>query len=239
MFKFGIAVSAVLLIGSSAQAAAITYGGTSPGSMIDTGLHRTNFNASVAIPMFDRNLGTLLDVSFSLGGTIMSRIRIENVDDAPQTVVATAQGSITLTRPDGTTLVAVLPAQSVSDSLQVFDGTVDFAGPSGVDFGAVTGSIVDTSGILTDAADLSLFSAAGGGSLLLPVAARGQSRVAGSGNITSAIQTQGEGSVQVTYDYAASPARSTDVPEPATLALLGMGALGTGLLRRSRSARPS
>ena len=102
-FRTLLAIAALVGAGTTAQAATISFG--LPGTDINTGLLTTNFNTTIALPKFNSTLGTLTSITFTLAGTVISQISFESLDAAPSIVTGTAAATITLTRPDASTLV--------------------------------------------------------------------------------------------------------------------------------------
>ncbi len=227
-FRTALAAATVFVASSAAQGATVSFG-TSPAntSNLTTGLMTTNFTTSLTLPKFDTSLGTLTSVAIDFAGAVTSTISFESKDAAPAIITGTASATVTLTRPDNSQLAVALPSNTRSAQETAYDGITDFAGTSGAVFSNITGFLTAPTVTLTSASDLALFS--GGGSILLPVTGAGSSSVSGAGNVVSQITTQASGSAYVVYTYNTAPAA---VPEPASMALLGAGVAGLGLVRR-------
>ena len=161
-------------------------------------LATTNWNDIVSVPQFDPSLGVLLSVDFELTGGIFGSAAIESLDAQASTVTTSYQATLTLTRPDMSTLVVAVPMQQFVDNLTSFDGTIDFGGTSGITHGNI--STQDVQSVNTTApADLALFT--GLGNIDLPVDAVGSSTASGSGNLITQFLTDAEASVKVCYNY--------------------------------------
>lgn len=107
-----------------------------------------------------------------------------------------------LMRPDLSVLSAVVPLVEVVEGAEAFDNDVDFDGPSGGTFDSLASAPISDTQILTDAADLALFT--GPGTVTFPAEATGASIGSGAGNLILLFNTNAAATVTVTYVFISS-----------------------------------
>jgi hypothetical protein len=221
-----LGVAATLAIASATIAKADTLSYTN-----SFGPQIFGYTTSFTIPKFNPSLGTLTSIVFNLQGSETASQKFESLDAGPSVITATTTGTMTLFRPDNTTLVVTAPQVVNVFNAAAFDGTIDFAGASGATFVTTSSTSSDTSSS-SSPADIALFS--GLGTISLPVSATGSAGASGAGNLLNQFNTTGSTTAIVTYTF--TPLVS-EVPEASTYGSIGAVAL-VGFLgyRRSRKA---
>jgi hypothetical protein len=209
-----------LLLGSSAapgRAAFISH-------TASVALQNTDFNSSVSIPKFDTIGGvlTLTQIEFTLTGHVEGNTRFESLDASPTTVTTNKFATITLRRPDNSSLVAALPSVATSDNLTAFDGVTNFGGGSGRSYLNQSADNTQVASIFPPLSPADLSNFIGSGSIVLPVTAVGATNDAGSNNLLRSYTTRASATITVTYHF---------IPEPPSGLLVAMGAAAAAFLR--------
>jgi hypothetical protein len=159
----------------------------------------TDWSVTKSVPRFDPALGLLRSVELSTSGTITSAIKAESLDNESATISATVSGTLTLAAPAGRSLATTPSVNAGSFDAAPFDGSSDFAGPSGHDFGAHTASDANSVTISSGAA---LAEYTGTGMLSFAGSVVASSRTNGGGNVLSQINTTAGAQLSVVYRYA-------------------------------------
>lgn len=190
----------------------------------------TTFSNNLSFPKFDSTLGTLNSITVTLYGGVTGTARGESEDGSPTTITLTLGASLTLTRPDTTTIVVSLPSLNQTFNATAFDNVVDYGGTSGVTYTGLSANATNTVS-LSGASDISLFT--GAGSISLPIIGTGNSSGSGPGNLDTKFTTQGSATGVVTYNYS-----TATVPEPKVYGAIGaVACLGLLGYRRFRSQK--
>jgi hypothetical protein len=191
-------VSAVLtatamLIGSAqAQTQEICFSDTVPSTP-------TNWMDDVTVSQFDPSLGTLQSIRFTLTTSITGSAAAENLGNDNANVLLEFSSVINLTRPDGSVIMTDNPLVSFNDGLAPFDGTIDFAPPSGITHANLVANDTEIFNAPPPLSDLILFT--GTGTVSLPVEAIATSNATGPGNVVYQFTQQATATLEVCYIY--------------------------------------
>lgn len=157
----------------------------------------TNLVQVGSLPQFNPALGTLTEIDISINGQITSDIRVENMDSSPAVITGTVAGDLNVTGPDFNQTFATTSQNQTFDA-SAYDGTLDFGGTSGKNFGNVTvpGSSAFT---MTSAGELAAYS--GTGNVTIDEEPVANSSATGGGNLDVQIASNGSATITVTYHY--------------------------------------
>lgn len=224
--KTFLLAAAVLASGTLAQAASVTYGPTAFGP------YASGASGGFNMPSFDTSLGTLTKVEIDVNGySDGGSNSIQNLSNNPGNAKVTIGTDITISGPSALS-VLTLPQSSNSGPVTAFVGPVlDFSGTDSIQVFGTPSADNDSASILVG---LAPYETVGPGNVLF--------------NYSSTANTSASADVAPTVGQTTAPSFSYDVtityyyeavPEPGTLVLLGMGAVGlVGLgIKRRRSAK--
>jgi hypothetical protein len=169
----------------------------------------TGGSQTQTVAQFNPSLGTLTGVQVILNGTLSSHVKVESFDGAPSNFAAQVNGNLQLQGP-GIQSLAVTPSLSENSQLTAFDGTIDFGGTSGHDFGAQSAQASQSVTLTAGQNDLSAW--IGTGNVSLTESAQSSSTMAGSGNEDTQVCSEGSGTVQVIYSYTPNVAPQSPPP---------------------------
>lgn len=210
-------VAMVGLVAGNAQAATISDSFTNP-------LTTTEINQVGTLDLFDPNLGTLTGVQFNFDGSAQTIITLTNNASTAQNVSAT--GSVEL----------YLSSTNLALNALFGNPVISLSMPTGVQ--AIAGNGIYVSPLLIDSdsggygvANLAAFIGPGTFSVTC-TSLSGITLVGGGGNIGSDQETSARCGAEIIYTYSTTP--NGEVPEPASMLLLGSGLLGLAARARRR-----
>ncbi|WP_346288399.1 PEP-CTERM sorting domain-containing protein [Zoogloea sp.] len=195
------------------------------------GYNTTNWTHTLGtLNQFDSLLGTLNFITVTLYGAINQNLSAENTGATSDNLTPVAGGTIRFRQGGSTVLAQVLPTTTgTAFAATAYDGTSDFGGTSGINFGVLSAN--DSTTVTLSGAALTAF--IGTGTLSgFDVRAIGNGAInSDNGNLDSSISTEALARLTLTYDYTPT---TNKVPEPASMALVGLGMMGMMALRRRR-----
>lgn len=213
------AAIALALASVGSQAATVSYN-------TSFGLAKTNWVSVLSLPQFDPSIGILTGVMFDYSGMVTTTFKVESLDAAPANLTLNSSANLTFA---GLFADALGAAGGLAIGVSAFDGVIDFGGTSGASPAPVVGLTAPGNKVV--AGPFGAFE--GVGNLPgLTVSATGLSQATGAGNLISQIGTEAKVDVKVTYTYRNRP---TQIPEPGSLALVGLALAAAGVAARRKA----
>ena len=218
--KRAISILAALIAASAAQAASIQYS-------FSNNYVKTEVNQGGSLRFFDQSLGRLTGVSFSFDGGLRTWISLTNNSNAGDTLVGTSTSALFYSTDFGGLNSLIAADTPMLELKAVVKESVD-AGHTKT--GTASATKVSNWSPAALSGLYSAFSRSGSDSFNVSCQSKtGLSATGGGGNVTAKQSSEGYCGASVTYFYD-----SKDLPEPATLALLGLAATAAGVSTRRR-----